>query len=57
MQTLINSNNEFLYYKSLETSYYEVISSFFEYAFLNYLKENKIYSNYVNQCLDSSGKG
>jgi len=53
MQTLINSNNEFLYYKSLETSYYEVISSFFEYAFLNYLKENKIYSNYVNQCLDS----
>lgn len=53
MQMYLDSNNNFLADKALETPFYEVVSSFFEYSFLNYLKENKIYPNFVNQCLDN----
>lgn len=36
----------------LETPFYEVASCFFEYAFLNYLKEKKMYMHSVDICLD-----
>lgn len=53
MSLFLKNNNHILIEKELETPFCEVTSSFFEYAFLNYLKENKIYANYVNQCLDN----
>lgn len=53
IQMSLDSNNSDLGAKALATPFSEVVSSFFEYAFLNYLKENKIYSNFVNQCLDN----
>ena len=52
MQLFQNSNNAALADKALETPFYEVPSSFFEYAFLNYLKDNKVYLNYVNRYFD-----
>lgn len=52
MQLAQDSNNGILIEKGLETPYTEIASCFFQYAFINYLKENKIYPNYVNQCLD-----
>lgn len=33
--------------------YYEVVSNFFEYSFLNYLKENKIYIQDTKRAIDS----
>ena len=53
MKLFQNSCNNILLEKTLETPYFEVSSCFFEYAFLNYLKENKIYTTYVNHCLDN----
>lgn len=52
MQLAQDSGNNILIEKGLETPYSEVASCFFQYAFINYLKENKIYTNYANQCLD-----
>lgn len=53
MDLFLKSNNNILIEKELETPFFEIASCFFEYAFLNYLKENKIYLDYVNQCLDN----
>lgn len=52
IQLVQDSNNNILLEKGLSTPYSEISSCFFQYAFINYLKENKIYTNYVNQCLD-----
>lgn len=35
-----------------DTPFYEISSSFFEYAFLKYLEENNIYNNDVSNCLN-----
>ena len=53
MDLFLKSNNNILIEKELETPFFEITSCFFEYAFLNYLKDNKIYLDYVNQCLDN----
>lgn len=53
MKMFQNSDNNMLIEKGGETPYTEVSSCFFEYAFLNYLKESKIYTDYVNCCLDN----
>lgn len=53
IQMYLDSSNNILADKSFETPFSEVVSSFFEYSFLNYLKENKIYPNFVNQCFDN----
>jgi len=53
MNLFLKNNNYILIEKELDTPFHEVTSCFFEYAFLNYLKENKIYTNYVDQCLDN----
>ena len=52
IQLAQNNSNGILLEKGLNTPYTEIASCFFQYAFINYLKENKIYPNYVNQCLD-----
>lgn len=46
------SNNRMANKLAYNTCFYEVSSSFFEYAFLEYLKENRIYLNSTNICLD-----
>jgi len=53
IQMYLDSNNNYLANKAFETPFSEVVSSFFEYSFLNYLKENKIYPSFVNQCFDN----
>jgi len=53
MKLAQNSSNDILVAKAFKTPFTEISSCFFEYSFLNYLKENKIYTNYVNQCLDN----
>lgn len=53
MQLAQNNGNSILNEKGLATPYYEVSSFFFEYAFLNYLKDNKIHTNCVLQSLDN----
>jgi len=52
LQMIHDSKNGKLIEKMVETPFSEVSSCFFEYAFLNYLKENKIYIEQVNCCLD-----
>ena len=50
------SNNTTLNQLAYKTPYYEISSCFFENAFLNYLKENKLYLDSVNICLDHNYK-
>lgn len=46
------SNNMTINQLAFSTPFYEVSSSFFENAFLNYLIENKLFVNSANRCLD-----
>ena len=51
-QNLNRNNDARLRNYFYESYYYEVSSEFFEYAFLNYLKENKIYTEEADLMLD-----
>lgn len=51
-QSLNRNNDVRLRNYFYESYYYEVSSEFFEYAFLNYLKENKIYTEEADLMLD-----
>lgn len=53
MQINQNSNNLILGTKTYQSPYSEVSSCFFQYSFLNYLKDNKIYPEYTLKCFDS----
>lgn len=57
MQLSQDSKNNIVGQKMFNSFFLEISSSFFEYAFLNYLKENHIYSDYTMQCFDSYYKG
>lgn len=48
---LYSNNRDNFRSKSMNTPFYEVSSSFFEYSFLRYLKENKIYNNGIDLLL------
>lgn len=50
------SSNTILEEISYKTPYYEISSCFFETAFLNYIKENKLYLDSVSICLDHNYK-
>lgn len=52
----ILDNNSDSVSQSLTGPFYEVSSCFFEYAFLNYLKENRIYTKSADICLDFNYK-
>lgn len=51
MKNFYNTGAKNYFDKVFKTPYYEISSKFFEYAFLNYLKENKIYTKDTNMRL------